>query len=140
MSVSWLTLILLHVSRVGSWTPQYSHLGCTCFFSGMTWRASQLAATLTLIKPSFFNSLTRLAGAFTIGIFKSTFFNPSHVILRKTPDEGGKAWLMIFTVKPLHMPTLERRFQRKVEEIAVWTSLDTNAANHLPSSSAGLVF
>jgi hypothetical protein len=55
-------------------------------------------------------------------------------------DESEKARFMIFTVEPLLMPALERRFQGKVEEIMVGMSLDTSAAYHLPFDSAGLVF
>jgi hypothetical protein len=46
---------------------------------------------------------------------------------------------MILAIELLLLPTLERRFQGKVEEIVVQMSLDTNTAYHLPFGHAGLV-
>jgi hypothetical protein len=62
-----LGLGVTNVSRFGSWTPLYSHLGCTCFFRGTTRRTSQWAATQTPVKPWFLRSLTRLPKAAMIG-------------------------------------------------------------------------
>jgi hypothetical protein len=47
---------------------------------------------------------------------------------------------MIPVVEPLLMPTLERCFQGKGEEIMTLASLDTLATNDLALASAKLVF
>jgi hypothetical protein len=67
------------------------------------------------------------------------FFNPSRVVLGKMADERRKAGLVILTVEPLLMRTLERRFQGKVEETVVRTSLFPNTTYHLSFGGAGLV-
>jgi hypothetical protein len=61
-------------------------------------------------------------------------------VLWKLADEWGKAWLMIFIVKPLLVPTLEGSFQREDKEIMTLMSLDTHTAKNLALVSDGLVF
>jgi hypothetical protein len=68
------------------------------------------------------------------------FFHPCPVVLREVVDEGKKDGLMIFSVKPLLMPSLEGRFQREVKEVAMWVGLNTDTAFDLSFSSTRLVF
>jgi hypothetical protein len=44
----------------------------------------------------------------------------------KATNEGGKGGFVVFAIKPLFMPTLERCFQWKIEEIMVQMSLDAD--------------
>jgi hypothetical protein len=73
-------------------------------------------------------------------LYVHQFFNLGRVILEKTIDERRKTWLMILTIEPLLMPTIERRLQGKVEEIVVRTSLYTNTSYQQPLGLARLVF
>jgi hypothetical protein len=54
--------------------------------------------------------------------------------------EGGKAGFVVFAIKPLFMPTLERGFQWKIEEIMVRMNLDANITDDLSLGSDTLVF
>jgi hypothetical protein len=55
-------------------------------------------------------------------------------------DEGGKVGSMIFSRKPVCMPTLERCFQWDIEETMVWTSLDADTADVWSVGGARLIF
>jgi hypothetical protein len=93
------------------------------------------ADTPTLVKLSPFSSLTRLARAVTASISDSTGSST-----QDASDKGWKAWFVIFAIKPLFIPTLERCFQWKSVEIAVQASLDANTVDDLPLGGARLVF
>jgi hypothetical protein len=38
---------------------------------------------------------------------------------------------MIFTIKPLFVPSFERRFHREVQEVVVWASLEADTTDNL---------
>jgi hypothetical protein len=46
---------------------------------------------------------------------------------------------MIFTIKPLLVPSFERRFQLEVNEVTMQASLDANATNNLALSNTRLI-
>jgi hypothetical protein len=47
---------------------------------------------------------------------------------------------MIFAIKPLFMPALERYFQWEIEEIMVRMSLDADTTDDISLGSARLIF
>jgi hypothetical protein len=83
--------ILSSDSQVRSWDLMYSYPGWICFFTGVTQRASQMAATKTLVKPRLFNSLTRLAKADIMGISTSTGSSTQILLYSGSqPRKGGR--------------------------------------------------
>jgi hypothetical protein len=46
---------------------------------------------------------------------------------------------MVFTIKPLFVPSLEGRFQGEFEEAAAWASLDADTTNNFLISGTQLI-
>jgi hypothetical protein len=46
---------------------------------------------------------------------------------------------MIFTIKPLLVPSLEGGFQGEVEKVTLWVRLNADTTDHLPLSGAWLI-
>jgi hypothetical protein len=65
---------------------------------------------------------------------------PGPLIVRESAHKGRKARLMIFTIKPRFVPSLERRFYWEVEDATARASLESNAPYNLLVISAWLVF
>jgi hypothetical protein len=79
------------ISRVGSSVPLYSQPRCTYFINSVTRWTSQLAATLTPIKPSSFSSLIRLASAETNDISDAVGSSTQVSLYSgKLPMNGGR--------------------------------------------------
>jgi hypothetical protein len=55
-------------------------------------------------------------------------------------DERGKTGLVVSTVKPLFVPSLEGRFEREIKEVALEVCLDANTTNDFLLSSTWMIF
>jgi hypothetical protein len=76
-----------------------------------------------------------------VGEFNSSrLFMPSALKLWELTHEGGEAGFMIFAIKPSHVPSLKRRFNRKVEEATKRTGLESNIFDNLSVIGSWLIF
>jgi hypothetical protein len=58
---------------------------------------------------------------------------------RKSADEGGEAGSVVLTIEPCTMPSLETRFQRKIEKTSTRETLKAYAPYDFPIAGAWLV-
>jgi hypothetical protein len=65
---------------------------------------------------------------------------PSPLILEESAYERGEAGFMVSVVKPGHVPSPERRFHRKIKEVAKGSCLESNTPDNLSVVSAWLIF
>jgi hypothetical protein len=61
-------------------------------------------------------------------------------ILREPAHKGREFGFMVFTVKPGHVPSPERRFHGEVKKAAAGASLESNDPDNLLVVSAWLIF
>jgi hypothetical protein len=71
---------------------------------------------------------------------RSPLFVPSSLILRESAHERGEVGLMVFSIKPSHVPSPERNFHRKVKEATKTVSLESNAFDNLLVTGVWLIF
>jgi hypothetical protein len=67
------------------------------------------------------------------------FFRPGTTELRESANEGREARIMVFTIKPGLVPSLERHLHWQIQEVVVRANLEAYAANNLPCISVGLI-
>jgi hypothetical protein len=70
----------------------------------------------------------------------SRLFAPSSLELGEPAYKWREVGLMVLAIEPCSVPSLERSFQRKVEEASTRAGLKTYSPNNLPVSSTRLVF
>jgi hypothetical protein len=58
---------------------------------------------------------------------------------RESTDKGREVGFVVLTIEPCTVPSLERRFQRKIEETGTRASLEAYASYVFPVGGAPLV-
>jgi hypothetical protein len=139
---SLVTLMLSNDSRVRSWNLLHSHPGWTCFLTGVTRYASQLAATHTPVKSHLPFRVTDSSsqGSYDEEFGSHGFLHPVSIVFRESADEGWEAGFIVFVVKLGFMLSLDPSVHRKIKEVTARVSLDAYTTDDLPASSARLVF
>jgi hypothetical protein len=70
----------------------------------------------------------------------SPLFTPSSLELGESAYKRREARLMVLTAEQCPMPSIERSFQRKVEEVSATVGLKTYTPNNLSVSNTRLLF
>jgi hypothetical protein len=69
----------------------------------------------------------------------SQLFTPGPLEFKKSDDEGVEEGFVVLAIEPCTVPSLERRFHRKIEKTSTRVSLEAYASYNFPVRGARLV-